>query len=435
MTKKLFKAFAVLLAAVVLLSALPFTASAAETEQNVGASSGTTGDCTWTLNDSGELTISGNGKMADYWLDSDDCSEEYVNYPWGNDIKSVTIESGVTNIGAFAFYDCYRLTDVTISDSVTVIGPAAFEDCVRLTDIDLPDSVTVISGGAFRDCSRLISVKTPESLTTIGIGAFRGCEKLTGITIPAGVTSIGDDAFYDCFGLTSVYIYDLTAWCKLSFSIYLNIYGSSNPVFYTHNFYVNNELVTDLVIPDGVENIGNAAFCGYRKLTSVSIPGSVTKISAAAFSGCSRLTSVSIPDSVESIEAYAFYGCGSMKSVTIPESVTHIGEVAFGYLNRYEKIEDFTIYGKSGSAAQRYARENGFKFVAGEEPTIKKGDVNLDGSVDIKDVTEIQSALAEFKTLTDEQRTAADVDGNGDVTVADATRLQMYLAEFDVELG
>ena len=435
MTKKILNSIAVLLSAVMFFSVIPFAASAAKTEQNVGASSGTTGDCTWTLDGSGALTISGNGQMADYWLYYDDSGEEYVNYPWGNDITSVTIESGVTNIGAFAFYDCYGLTDVTISDSVTVIDPSAFEDCIRLTAIDIPDSVTVIGYGAFRDCSRLISVKTPESLTTIGVEAFRGCEKLTGITIPAGVTSIGDEAFYNCFGLTSVYIYDLTAWCRLSFMVYLNIYGSSNPVFYTHNFYVNNELVTDMVIPDGVESIGKAAFCGYRKLTSVTIPDSVTKINAAAFFCCGRLKNAGIADSVTSIEAYAFYGCESMKSVTIPESVTEIGAFAFGYLNRYEKIEDFTIYGKAGTDAERYANENGFKFVVGEEPAIKTGDVNLDGSVDIKDVTVIQSALADFTSLTDEQRAAADINGSGDVSITDATRLQMYLAEFEVELG
>jgi hypothetical protein len=103
-------------------------------------------------------------------------------------------------------------------------------------------------------------------------------------------------------------------------------------------------------------------------------------------------------------------------------------------LNRYEKIEDFTIYGTAGSAAERYANENGFKFVVGEEPAIKTGDVNLDGSVDIKDVTVIQSALADFTSLTDEQRAAADINGSGDVSITDATLLQMYLAEFDIDL-
>ena len=68
--KKLFKqSLAVLLSAMLLLTAVPFAALAAEVapqEQSVGATSGTTGDCTWTLDDNGTLTISGNGTMGYY---------------------------------------------------------------------------------------------------------------------------------------------------------------------------------------------------------------------------------------------------------------------------------------------------------------------------------------------------------------------------------
>ena len=64
------KAISVLLCLCLTLSVftvVPFAASAAEvTEESVGASSGTTGDCTWTLDDNGTLTIRGNGKMKNY---------------------------------------------------------------------------------------------------------------------------------------------------------------------------------------------------------------------------------------------------------------------------------------------------------------------------------------------------------------------------------
>ena len=59
---------------------------------------------------------------------------------------------------------------------------------------------------------------------------------------------------------------------------------------------------------------------------------------------------------------------------------------------------------------------------------LKKGDVNNDGVVSIADVTEIQLALAEFTTLTAEQKIAADINNNGNVTINDATKIQMLLA-------
>ena len=55
-------------------------------------------------------------------------------------------------------------------------------------------------------------------------------------------------------------------------------------------------------------------------------------------------------------------------SVTIPANVTEIYEKAFGYYYREgfgeSKVKNFTVYGYSGSDAERYASDNNFKFVS-----------------------------------------------------------------------
>lgn len=61
-------------------------------------------------------------------------------------------------------------------------------------------------------------------------------------------------------------------------------------------------------------------------------------------------------------------------------------------------------------------------------PQDSLGDADLDGDVNIKDVTEIQLYLAHYKTFTDEQIVFADYDCDGDVNVKDATRIQLVLA-------
>ena len=85
------------------------------------------------------------------------------------------------------------------------------------------------------------------------------------------------------------------------------------------------------------------------------------------FQNQNKIKSVTIPSSVKSIEHLAFDGCTSLKSITITSSVKSISENAFGYYlnssHEYEKVAGFTIYGTKGSAAEKYAKDNGFKFV------------------------------------------------------------------------
>ncbi len=241
-------------------------------------------------------------------------------------LTSITIGNSVTNIGESAFSGCTGLTSVTIPNSVTSIGDHAFSNCSRLTNVTIGNSVTSIGSGAFSSCTGLTSVTIPNSVTSIGRDAFRFCSGLTSVTIPNGVTSIGSDAFYGCRSLTSVHISDLSAWCNIEFDDY-----DANPLYYAKNLYLNGELLTDLVIPDGVTKIKGWAFYYYTGLTSVTIPNSVTSIGESAFKYCDGLTSVTIPNSVTSIGNEAFYDCSGLTSITIPNSVTSIGEGAFYY--------------------------------------------------------------------------------------------------------
>ncbi len=248
-------------------------------------------------------------------------SHEFVN-----GTGTITCSGEITTIGDYAFCECTSLTSVTIPNSVTTIEGAAFYGCTGLTSITIPNSVTTIGVAAFEDCSGLtktnytgtiadwckiqfgnpsanpmyysynfyindVEIKDlviPEGVDTIENSAFVGCIGLTSITIPYSVTTIGNDVFFGCSGLIKTnYTGTIADWCKIKFGT-----TYANPMYRSHNFYINDVEIKDLVIPEGVDTIENFAFSHCSGLTSVTIPNSVIAIGKYAFSHCSGLTSI-----------------------------------------------------------------------------------------------------------------------------------------------
>ena len=122
-------------------------------------------------------------------------------------LTSLTLPSGLTEIGFDTFRGCSGLTSLTLPSGVTKIGSSAFEGCSGLTSLTLPSGLTEIGYSAFEGCSGLTSIPLPSGLTEIDSNTFCGCSGLTSLTLPSGVTEIGYSAFEGCSGLTSIYVY------------------------------------------------------------------------------------------------------------------------------------------------------------------------------------------------------------------------------------
>lgn len=326
-------------------------------------------------------------------------------------LNSLIIPDSVTRIGVTTFYNCRNLTKVTIPDSVITIGDEAFHRCRSLAEVTIPNSVTTIGDKAFYRCSSLTKVSISDSVTFIGEFAFAYCSKLIEVIIPNSVTNIGVKAFSNCTSLISITV-------DRSNNNYKSING---------NLYDKTEATLIQYA------IGKTA-------TSFTINNSVTSIGDGAFDGCSSLTEVIIPVSVINIGEEAFDGCSNLTEVIIPNSVITIGLYAFGYDNYNNsenswtivKYDSFTIYGYPGTAAEQYANDNGFSFLALDDTLL--GDVDSDSVVGVIDSTYIQRYDAGIRIPVSEKDMLArgDVDGDGEVGVIDATYIQRYDAGFNV---
>ena len=289
-------------------------------------------------------------------------------------LKEIKIREGVEKIGAGAFEDCTGLRKVNIPKETRRIGGGSFKNCTELESINIPDSVEKIEDMTFYNCMGLKSALIGEGVKDIGNGAFYSCTALTEITVPDSVEHIHDRAFYGCSALTDISVGKGTA--KLIEYAYafagctnlrnINI-DSENSVLSSEDGVMFDKSKSGLLtcpegregaytVPDSVVIIYKRAFQDCTKLTEVIIPEGVIDIGINSFDGCTGLKSVTIPESVEKLSSGLFSGCTSLESVFIPESVTEIGNYVF------EDCDNVTIYGKKGSEAEKYARENNIKF-------------------------------------------------------------------------
>lgn len=220
-----------------------------------------------------------------------------------------------------------KLSILDLSDTKIVSGGKRyFHDMVNGASYFTKDDE--IGDNAFYQCSGLKSLTFPNGLTEIGDGAFWECRNLTSLTLPSSLTSTGryiSSPFLHCNQLNDVryIIYDdLATYVQKKhpkMHIPLDII----------KYYLNDQEITSLEIPEGVTIIGENAFQKCSDLTSLTLPDGITSIGENAFLRCTGLTSLTFPSSLTKIGDNAFCECYGLKSLTLPDGITEINSYTF----------------------------------------------------------------------------------------------------------
>jgi len=178
--------------------------------------------------------------------------------------QGIIISEGVTEIDAYAFYECASLRYVHLPESLVNIGISAFNNCIRLSRINFPSSLRTLGENAFTYCTSLTELTLPESLTEIGENVFVGCFGLTTVALPAELTEIPTGIFSECVNLANI------------------------------------------TFPRRLKRIKEYAFKECLSLKNLILPNGLEYIDKSAFSFCHLLSSAYIPDSIKCVDQYAF---------------------------------------------------------------------------------------------------------------------------------
>lgn len=253
---------------------------------------------TWKLNrDTGELTISGTGYMKDY-----DGASKTPWYSVRNEIKTVTVGSGATDVGAYAFSGCSSLTGVTLPDSLTEIRRHAFSES-SLKEVSIPENVTLIGEHAFWNTS-MYNITVPKKVSSIGAGAFsKGLMQAIFVDKENQYYTSENGVLYNK-DKTLLHTY-------LKFTSSGTKYGSKNVAY----------------IPDTVTEIGDEAFYDFRG-EEIHMGYSVQTIGRDAFARCDNLETILLPASVSYISTLAFCDSG-LKTVYCEGSAPTFGHCIF----------------------------------------------------------------------------------------------------------
>ena len=399
--------------------------------------------------------------------------DSVIDYP---DAKggSYNIPTTVRRIEKYAFADS-ALESVVIPDSVTEIGYGAFTECAALADIDIADNVEFIEAQAFSGTAYysnlnnwengilyvgkyLIDVRySPlggdnyisapvdirENTRVIADEAFAdsviGAQADFDIVIPNNVVTIGDHAFESLVSSHMIHIIVPASVINLGTGIFKadELAGTS---------YTRSALESVTFLGD-VKNVDENMFDGCQILKTVKFLGNVGNIENRAFSNLPYLDEVSFSKSVGQIGGQAFINCESLTSVMIPDSVVDIGDYAFGYTGNpgtvTNPVPGFKIYGYAGTAAETYAMENGFEFIAldktvDESTAISVAEKELNILPDGAQLKAQQLSADDNKIVFDISlvKDGAEVQPNGEVTVKipvpegmDTTLLKVYREE------
>ena len=281
-----------------------------------------------------------------------------------SNVTKIKFPSSLKTIVNDNFYGHTYLTEITVPSTVSYVGGSAFYGCTSLKTATLNNNGNIYYS-AFSGCTALQTV-TLNNNGKIGSSAFKDCSALTRVNIGGGVsdfdyscyqnkpgygwTDVDAFPFEGCSKLATINVTDLASYCPVSNLKYLtdSEYGTAS-VKTLMVKGVTHPSTSELVIPEGVDSISQAAFRYFSNVTKIKFPSSLKTIVNDNFYGHTYLTEITVPSTVSYVGGSAFYGCTSLKTATLNNN----GNIYYSAFSGCTALQTVTLNnnGKIGSSA------------------------------------------------------------------------------------
>ena len=238
-------------------------------------------------------------------------------------LKAIEIPNSITSIGGSAFYNCDNLTSIELPNSITSIGNGAFSGCKKLVFLDLPDKCNYFP--SIYDCTMLKHLTIGSNILYVHQGDIKQCNNIQSITIttknaPGIYTSHSSDVYFYArpSGGPSVFYYPVgsnySSWMS-SLAIF-NFTEDTIPERKTNELWYRTSDGEPLLLNDVF--VGNVVSNGYKAgYGIIQYETPVTRIEKDAFKNCELLSSMIIPSTVEEIGDSAFAKCNNLRNMTV----------------------------------------------------------------------------------------------------------------------
>lgn len=235
------------------------------------------------------------------------------------------VESGQNMTELFCYPPAKQQATVTIPEDVAAIGDYAFYNCTGIGDVVIGNHVTRVERQAFYNSS-MKNLTLGSGLEYAGPGAFTHCCQLDTVSISGEMRlrdEWGKNPFDECTNLREISIVGTGGQYTLADGV---LFGNGGKRLLAYPPMKEGNTYTVL---DGVEEIADSAFYGSRYLTQVQLPQSLQEIGGGAFAGAKLLQSVTGAGQLRIIGDDAFYECRKLEIFELPDTLERIGNRAF----------------------------------------------------------------------------------------------------------